>query len=49
MLFSSLELLVLFLPIVLGVAFCHRGPPFLRWIALTSVIFWRRTRQEVRR
>lgn len=47
--FSSLEFLVLFLSIVLGVAFCLRGQPLLRWIALTGVIFWRRTRQEVRR
>ena len=40
MLFSSLEFLVLFLPLTLVVALRLRGQPLLRWIALTSVIFY---------
>jgi alginate O-acetyltransferase complex protein AlgI len=40
MLFSSLEFLVLFLPLVLGVALRLRGQALLRWIALTSVVFY---------
>ena len=40
MLFSSLEFLVLFLPLTLGVALALRGQPLLRWIALTSVVFY---------
>jgi alginate O-acetyltransferase complex protein AlgI len=39
-LFSSLEFLVLFLPLTLVVALRLRGQPLLRWIALTSVIFY---------
>jgi alginate O-acetyltransferase complex protein AlgI len=39
-LFSSLEFLVLFLPLALVVALALRGQPLLRWIALTSVIFY---------
>ena len=40
MLFSSLEFLVLFLPLTLAVALRLRGQPLLRWIALTSVVFY---------
>ena len=40
MLFSSLEFLVLFLPLTLVVALGLRGQPLLRWIALTSVVFY---------
>jgi alginate O-acetyltransferase complex protein AlgI len=40
MLFSSLEFLVLFLPLTLVVALRLRGQPLLRWIALTSVVFY---------
>ena len=40
MLFSSLEFLVLFLPLTLVVALRLRGQPLLRWIALTSVMFY---------
>src|SRR2546422_474684 len=40
MLFSSLEFLVLFLPLTLAVALRLRGQPLLRWIALTSVGFY---------
>src|SRR5262252_8881602 len=40
MLFSSLEFLVLFLPLTLGLALRLRGQPLLRWIALSSVIFY---------
>jgi alginate O-acetyltransferase complex protein AlgI len=40
MLFSSLEFLVLFLPLTLLVALRLRGQPLLRWIALTSVAFY---------
>src|SRR5262249_47786184 len=40
MLFSSLEFLVLFLPLTLLVARWLRGQPLLRWIALTSVVFY---------
>ena len=40
MLFSSLEFLILFLPLTLAVALRLRGQPLLRWIALTSVIFY---------
>jgi alginate O-acetyltransferase complex protein AlgI len=40
MLFSSLEFLVLFLPLTLAVAVRLRGQPLLRWIALTSVVFY---------
>ena len=40
MLFSSLEFLVLFLPVTLVVALALRGQPLLRWIALTSVLFY---------
>jgi alginate O-acetyltransferase complex protein AlgI len=39
-LFSSLEFLVLFLPLALAVALALRGQPLLRWIALTSVVFY---------
>jgi alginate O-acetyltransferase complex protein AlgI len=39
-LFSSLEFLVLFLPVTLVVALRLRGQPLLRWIALSSVIFY---------
>ena len=39
-LFSSLEFLLLFLPLTLAVALRLRGQPLLRWIALTSVIFY---------
>ena len=39
-LFSSLEFLVLFLPVVLVVALRLRGQALLRWIALTSVVFY---------
>ena len=40
MLFSSVEFLVLFLPLALVVALRLRGQPLLRWIALTSVVFY---------
>ncbi|PYN95630.1 MAG: hypothetical protein DMD91_24190 [Candidatus Rokuibacteriota bacterium] len=40
MLFSSLEFLVLFLPLALAVALRLRGQALLRWIALTSVVFY---------
>ncbi|HYB42798.1 MAG TPA: MBOAT family O-acyltransferase [Candidatus Methylomirabilis sp.] len=40
MLFSSLEFLVLFLPVALGVALRLRGQPLLRWIALSSAFFY---------
>jgi alginate O-acetyltransferase complex protein AlgI len=39
-LFSSLEFLVLFLPPTLAVALRLHGQPLLRWIALTSVVFY---------
>jgi alginate O-acetyltransferase complex protein AlgI len=39
-LFNSLEFLVLFLPIVLAVAGRLRGQPLLRWITLSSIIFY---------
>ncbi len=39
-LFSSLEFLLLFLPLTLAVALRLHGQPLLRWIALTSVIFY---------
>ena len=39
-LFSSLEFLLLFLPPTLAVALRLRGQPLLRWIALTSVVFY---------
>lgn len=35
-LFSSLEFLLLFLPLTLAVALRLHGQPLLRWIALTS-------------
>ena len=40
MLFTSLEFLVLFLPVVLVVALQLRGQPLLRWITATSVVFY---------
>ena len=40
MLFSSLEFLVLFLPFTLAVALRLRGQPLLRWIALSSAVFY---------
>ncbi|MFI5325631.1 MAG: MBOAT family O-acyltransferase [Candidatus Rokuibacteriota bacterium] len=40
MLFSSLEFLVLFLPLVLVVALRLRGQALLRWITLASVVFY---------
>jgi alginate O-acetyltransferase complex protein AlgI len=39
-LFTSLEFLVLFLPVVLVVALRLRGQPLLRWITATSVVFY---------
>jgi alginate O-acetyltransferase complex protein AlgI len=39
-LFSSLEFLVLFLPLTLAVALRLRGQPLLRWIALSSAVFY---------
>jgi D-alanyl-lipoteichoic acid acyltransferase DltB (MBOAT superfamily) len=39
-LFSSLEFLLLFLPLTLVVAWRLRGQPLLRWIAFTSVVFY---------
>jgi alginate O-acetyltransferase complex protein AlgI len=39
-LFSSLEFLVLFLPLTLVVALRLHGQPLLRWIALASVVFY---------
>lgn len=39
-LFSSLEFLLLFLPLTVAVALRLHGQPLLRWIALTSVIFY---------
>jgi alginate O-acetyltransferase complex protein AlgI len=39
-LFSSLEFLLLFLPLTLVVAWRLHGQPLLRWIALTSVVFY---------
>src|SRR5262245_4458116 len=39
-LFTSLEFLVLFLPVVLVVALQLRGQPLLRWITATSVVFY---------
>ncbi|HTG12802.1 MAG TPA: hypothetical protein VK746_18555, partial [Candidatus Eisenbacteria bacterium] len=40
MLFSSLEFLLLFLPLTLVVAWRLHGQPLLRWIAFTSVVFY---------
>ena len=40
MLFTSLEFLLLFLPVVLVVALRLRGQPLLRWITATSVVFY---------
>ena len=40
MLFSSLEFLVLFLPVTLAVALALRGQPLLRWVAFSSVVFY---------
>ena len=40
MLFSSLEFLVLFLPLTLAIALLLRGQPLLRWIAFSSVVFY---------
>jgi hypothetical protein len=40
LLFSSLEFLVLFLPVTLAVAVRLHGQPLLRWIALTSIVFY---------
>ena len=39
-LFSSLEFFLLFLPLTLAVALRLHGQPLLRWIALSSVIFY---------
>jgi len=39
-LFTSFEFLVLFLPLTLVLALLLRGQPLLRWIALSSVIFY---------
>jgi len=39
-LFTSLEFLVLFLPLVLVVALHLRGQPLLRWITASSVVFY---------
>ena len=39
-LFSSLEFLLLFLPLTLVVAWRLHGQPLLRWIAFTSVVFY---------
>jgi ABC-type transport system involved in Fe-S cluster assembly fused permease/ATPase subunit len=39
-LFSSLEFLLLFLPLALSVALRLHGQPLLRWIALISVLFY---------
>jgi alginate O-acetyltransferase complex protein AlgI len=39
-LFSSLEFLLLFLPLTLAVALRLHGQPLLRWIAFSSVIFY---------
>ena len=40
MLFSSLEFLVLFLPLTLAVSLRLHGQPLLRWIALASIVFY---------
>ena len=40
MLFSSLEFLVLFLPLTLAIALLLRGQPLLRWIAISSIVFY---------
>jgi alginate O-acetyltransferase complex protein AlgI len=40
MLFTSLEFMVLFLPVVLGVALSLRGGALLSWIALASCVFY---------
>jgi alginate O-acetyltransferase complex protein AlgI len=40
MLFSSLEFLVLFLPLTLAIALLLRGQPLLRWIAFSSIVFY---------
>jgi len=40
MLFNSLEFLLLFLPLVLFVAFRLKGSPLLVWIAATSFVFY---------
>lgn len=40
MLFTSLEFLLLFFPLVLVVALRLRGQPLLRWITATSVVFY---------
>jgi D-alanyl-lipoteichoic acid acyltransferase DltB (MBOAT superfamily) len=40
MLFSSLEFLVLFLPLTLVIALLLRGQPLLRWIAFSSIVFY---------
>ena len=40
MLFTSLEFMVLFLPLVLGVAMLLRGGSLLSWIALASCVFY---------
>jgi alginate O-acetyltransferase complex protein AlgI len=39
-LFSSLEFLVLFLPLALAIALRLHGQPLLRWVALASVAFY---------
>ncbi len=40
MLFNSLEFLLLFLPVTLGVALTLRGRAFLFWICLASLVFY---------
>ena len=40
MLFNSLEFLLLFLPIVLGVSLSVRGRALLAWIAFSSLVFY---------
>lgn len=40
MLFSSLEFLVLFLPLTLVVALRLHPQPLLRWVAFVSVVFY---------
>src|SRR6185295_11757157 len=39
-LFSSLEFLLLFLPLTLVISWRLHGQPLLRWIAFTSVVFY---------
>jgi len=39
-LFTSLDFLILFLPVTLAMALRLRGQALLRWIALASIVFY---------